>query len=367
MLAVSKETYVGLDLVRFSAALMVAVYHLAYWGWLPTGMPVATYRAAFTPISGWSRWGNVGVPIFFVLSGFIIAASANGRTCQDFIKGRALRLYPAVWICAVPLLLVQSPDMLTVLRSVVLWPSGPWLSGVFWTLAVEITFYALVAAMLALGVRLWPFGATFGLVGSIFWLTRAADFATGGHAKDAFSMIERTPLADLTIIHGCFFGVGIALWAIHAEGFTKIKACLFLTFVLAGLVSIFSSARYAVDSQGGYAGLTIRPSTIWFAAVLIVVASIHFQPQLWRIFHKHGPAIRMVGLATYPLYLLHYGVGQFLMVRMSSLNPWFALGLALLTVVVMAFVVVSLERWPRAALKALLHPKGRTNALPSLP
>src|SRR5712675_1260110 len=52
----------------------------------------------------WFGW--VGVEIFFVISGFVIANSASKSSATEFLVGRALRLYPAVWVCATATLLV---------------------------------------------------------------------------------------------------------------------------------------------------------------------------------------------------------------------------------------------------------------------
>jgi len=46
----------------------------------------------------WLGW--VGVEIFFVLSVFVIAYSAEGSSAFSFFRSRILRLMPAVWICA---------------------------------------------------------------------------------------------------------------------------------------------------------------------------------------------------------------------------------------------------------------------------
>jgi peptidoglycan/LPS O-acetylase OafA/YrhL len=46
----------------------------------------------------WFGW--VGVEIFFVISGFVIANSASKSSPKEFLFGRALRLYPAVWIAS---------------------------------------------------------------------------------------------------------------------------------------------------------------------------------------------------------------------------------------------------------------------------
>src|SRR6202035_4696902 len=97
----------------------------------------------------WFGW--VGVEIFFVISGFVIANSASKSSPVEFLIGRALRLYPAVWICATATLIVlvfahgsSSEFVRPYIRAMLIYPRGPWIDGIYWTLATEIVFYALV-------------------------------------------------------------------------------------------------------------------------------------------------------------------------------------------------------------------------------
>src|SRR5262245_1362248 len=81
----SRHIY-GLDIVRFFAAVSVAAFHFTWQN------PSAIHAAP---------WGWVGVEIFFVISGLVIARSARDSSPARFIAGRFLRLYPAAWVCAV--------------------------------------------------------------------------------------------------------------------------------------------------------------------------------------------------------------------------------------------------------------------------
>jgi peptidoglycan/LPS O-acetylase OafA/YrhL len=88
----------------------------------------------------WFGW--VGVEIFFVISGFVIANSASKSSPKEFLFGRALRLYPAVWVSSTLSFLV----LLFFARDIRIRPTsrrccsfpkdqGQWLDAVYWTLA----------------------------------------------------------------------------------------------------------------------------------------------------------------------------------------------------------------------------------------
>src|SRR6185437_224924 len=117
---------VGLDLIRFSAAAMVVAFHLF----------------AGTALAPNTRWGWVGVEVFFVLSGFVIAYSAAASSAGRFLRNRAVRLMPAVWLCgsataAMWLVRGGEPELgRRYLDTLVLWPTGPWVDPVYWTLPV---------------------------------------------------------------------------------------------------------------------------------------------------------------------------------------------------------------------------------------
>jgi hypothetical protein len=153
-----RTDYPVMDLIRFAAAFMVAGFHLFHRVWLPDyfgGNPelLRVGEALHHPF----RWGAVGVPIFFTLSGFVIAFSADGRSAGAFARSRILRLFPAAWICASLTLTVRWGETGVAgdyLRSLVLWPTGPWIDGVYWTLGIELVFYAAIICVLLAKVPL---------------------------------------------------------------------------------------------------------------------------------------------------------------------------------------------------------------------
>ncbi|MCX4321657.1 MAG: acyltransferase [Lachnospiraceae bacterium] len=153
----NKERIVGLDLVRFLAALGIMAYHYFFIG------PIQGFYSAdvFYPIA---FWGEFGVDIFFILSGVVILFSTeNKKTPFRFLKGRMIRLYPAFLICSILTMLTgmimpgtsKSDLFFRWINSLTLcndiWGVQP-LSSIYWTLMVEMKFYILVAIVMKLGI-----------------------------------------------------------------------------------------------------------------------------------------------------------------------------------------------------------------------
>ncbi|WP_437810444.1 acyltransferase family protein [Sorangium sp. So ce1078] len=157
------------DLVRILAAVQVAIFH-------------ASAHLQLPPEGVWAQLARVfqvfpGVPIFFVVSGFLISASYERKQeLRPYLRARLLRIYPALWICfAVSLLVACAFGFLPL--DVVFSPKfAAWcvaqvtfvqffnpsflrefgvgvLNGSLWTIPVELTFYVCVPALYALLVR----------------------------------------------------------------------------------------------------------------------------------------------------------------------------------------------------------------------
>ncbi len=73
----------ALDLLRLVAVLGVVLYHFGFWG------PAAHGCRSGAPLAdAVAKYGFLGVPAFFVISGFVIAYSAEGRTATGFAIAR---------------------------------------------------------------------------------------------------------------------------------------------------------------------------------------------------------------------------------------------------------------------------------------
>src|SRR5690606_21030767 len=137
-------------------------------------------------LAGWSRYGYLGVHLFFIISGFVIFLSVRRATPRQFLASRVSRLYPAFWVAVlltwavvqwheVGAFRVSWADMLVNLTMVPHWFDVPYVDGVYWSLTVEVQFYILV--WLALKLKLmgrgeWLLGGW--LLGAFANLLRSA-------------------------------------------------------------------------------------------------------------------------------------------------------------------------------------------------
>lgn len=366
----------GLDALRVVSALAVVAFHLVFWFRYaePVHRGFGGYPVAYEDLAPVAWFGWVGVEIFFVLSGFVISASARNATPATFLKGRLLRLLPGVWICssvtlAILLLFAFGPyDAATVLhrwlKSVTLAPLEPWLDPAIWTLGVELAFYALVLAMLCFGgfaaVRIGV--AAIGLLSAAFWFLNLG-FALGAVAAlPALLSAQTEPamqrLQELLLLrHGCFFCLGTLIWLGCAGG--RIRSPLLvlaLSCVLACLVEILATAA----SVAPYVPVEVAwttPVVVWAVAVAGIPVCVRYNGRLIRFAGSAGPVIRQAGLATFPLYLLHQVAGYTLLQGLRGLMPdTLLLGLVLLVVGALSTVIsLRLEPQLRAVLAAGLR------------
>src|SRR5579859_2983882 len=81
-----KSRIAELDLLRFIAALSVVLYHY--------GHPVDLGSLAQV-----TEFGFLVVPLFFMISGFVILWTATKKNAVEFVASRLSRLYPTFWVC----------------------------------------------------------------------------------------------------------------------------------------------------------------------------------------------------------------------------------------------------------------------------
>lgn len=146
------EQIVSLQYLRAFAALLVVFHHVRN----PS-------NGLFNPIAGWN-FGQAGVDMFFLISGYIMYSVARTDRPIRFLRRRIIRIVPLYWLATLFLcfqVAIGFPDMLPtpgqLLRSLLFIPQfhpqntteiWPFLIP-GWTLQYEMFFYALFAIGLA--------------------------------------------------------------------------------------------------------------------------------------------------------------------------------------------------------------------------
>ena len=269
----------NLDIFRAVAALAVCFHHF--------NRESLTGGTFFAEIS---KYGNYGVDIFFVISGYVIplALLKKGfklRYTGLFLKARFFRLYPAYFFAAALTLGLwyastwipgfrgakpPSPAALQICANLTLtcdFLHQEWCGVVFWTLAIEAQYYVLVA--LSFGMLFAPRGSQQLLrYGTLFaWLLLPLIFRQGP------TILGWTALFAM--------GVVAILWQ---GGF--IRNCAFcLALAIAAWVK--GEVRSPLSAAVGMATVL----------AILLMPKLHSRPLIW------------IGGISYSLYLLHVPIG----------------------------------------------------------
>jgi peptidoglycan/LPS O-acetylase OafA/YrhL len=354
-----KNRFPLLDPLRFGAALSVAVFHLMFWSWAWPSLGVAPgfehYVAAevqFQPAAPFTWFGWVGVEIFFVISGFVIANSASNCSATEFLFGRVLRLYPAVWVCStltfIVLLLFAGGEVsefiFPYIRAMLLIPkgiNGQWLDCIYWTLAAEMAFYGLVFCALLtkkITLRHLAFGLT--IYSGVFNAFSLA-VLTGVIRSEILYFVVlmfRVPCAGWLLNHGCFFALGIWLHISANRKWTALEQFAVAVACLSGCAEIYYFSSYLSLNIPSIAGQSpFVPIIVWAAAVFLIAAAANrSRRSTGTVSPDAAPYLRTLGLITYPLYLTHNVIGSAIIRVLidagldDSLAVWAGLGMLVL-------------------------------------
>ena len=285
----------GLDVLRGLAALAVVAFHFTTRFADIFGHPSAP--AFLVP------WGQRGVEVFFVISGFAIELSLQSAgSARDFLVSRAVRLYPTFWAAlAVTLAVVgvfglpeRGISLRDALLNVTMIPASlgaQVADGVYWTLERELRFYGLVLLLLSLGLRRYTVHV---LLATVVLQTVAVHVA----------WIPRW-FADVTNLGWAhLFASGVLLARARRSGdlsaYALVALCLASSRALGFMQFAWGSAAVAL------VWLATRPSLAGLATA--------------------APAF--LGRISYPLYLVHQYVGYVVMRALYARGASFGFAVA---------------------------------------
>ena len=148
-----------IDCLRALAAIMVVIHHFADSSFKLAGASGGFVDATKLALYEYIDLGRTGVLLFFIISGYCIANSIlrpSPRPIATFAVNRIARLYPAYWLSLLGVIaLFGVPglgDLVTRIFLAQYFLGRPDGLGVYWTLAIELIFYAVCVALFFVGV-----------------------------------------------------------------------------------------------------------------------------------------------------------------------------------------------------------------------
>lgn len=304
--------------LRGLAALAVFLFH--WVALIPGAAPLLQFSSgplAFslaTPLG----FGWLGVTVFFVLSGFLLAAKLqdvrlDARVVGAYLAHRGLRILPAYWVQLMVFIAIAGmgaswpamPPARQFAANLLLWMDlPPWMerpiNGVAWTLPVEMMFYLILPAVVLLVRARGAVQVLLAAVTVTFLWRYAVPFIWPAPSQaDNLTILNALP-GSLSV-----FVLGVA--AAHAPRVASPRAVL--AWLLGGMAGLVILCVILLDNLATYyqGGLLL---TVWttFAGAAIA-AIVHGLSLATKPLPVLGTGVlRRMGDLSYGLYLWHLPV-----------------------------------------------------------
>jgi len=334
-----------IDGLRFVAILAVLLYHMQ--GFVEANGDMQGIRAR-DALHTLMSTGYFGVPLFFAISGYIIARpflGEQGVSLRRYFVRRLTRLEPPyfinlllIFVLKVWFLNAAFPELLPHLLASLVYAHGPIygthseVNGVAWSLEIEWQFYLLAPFALAALTR---------ATGALRHCLLAAAILLGGWAFQMAS--EVSPRVSLSLL--CYFGFFLAgVWVALLDHEGRFKQVRGATFDAIALLASFLILAVLLAGKGA-------PPLLPLLTFLLVIGSLRGR---WVGRFLGWWPIHCVGAMCYTIYLYHFFVisalGRTVLTVLpsslpeSAVLPVFALAVVPLTLVACALPYLLIER-----------------------
>lgn len=298
------KRFQNLDILRGIAIISVVFYH-SYVTIINDNNYKNNIDTLF--IYNISFYGYLGVYLFFIISGFVITQSLSKYSTITFLKKRWNRLFTPILLASICIVLLNvingnfsKVNMLNFLISIFFLDplilnnyfnlSVQSLSGVFWSLVVEVKFY-LISAIL------WFFfKKNFKYVICIFYLYYLTfKYLSIFFPNETFIFLNQIG-KNFSFAYFVWFSIGIFYYYYYYE---KKKSDLYLFVLFSFLGSLHVSRLVSLD-------------VFILSCLMIFIFFISFYIRIFNHLNKTNRFFIFFGLVSYELYLIHYDVIYFL-------------------------------------------------------
>lgn len=345
---------------RGIAALAVVLFH---WGSSTGFFPQARHHMSVNMFGSiWDLgmlldFGWLGVPLFFVLSGYLLTSQLLDRNLDRknlgrFWLRRALRIYPAFWLQLLVLLVLarlftfmpQLTGIGDITRHVLLWINmPPWMTapmnGVWWTLPVELSFYLILPFLVMLSRRIgWLSTLSGAIVITICWRYSVMYLYEGSNYSSHLNVLDAIPGTLST------FCSGLALaYLLNNCGVPSAKVRCIL---LLGGVALFYAMLYWLRSNLDTYWTGHWMLGIWNPIMGLVIAAILLSLiRPLRGFNWLGSRPMVwLGNISFGIYLWHFPL--LILLQRTALEGWttpFLNAMALIVVLAGTLLIASVS------------------------
>jgi peptidoglycan/LPS O-acetylase OafA/YrhL len=335
-----------IDGFRGLAILLVILYH-SYTRW-PSIVPYGNKFADF-PLF---RYGNLGVELFFLISGFVILMTLE--KCQNFhyfIYKRWIRLFPAMLIVTIIIyatatFLLERPSGNPDFKSIfpgLLFIEPYWfnsiigykiieLEGTFWSLYAEVKFYFIF------GFLYFAFGKNKAILGLVvLYLLCLISFRF--HLEAIYAVCYQ-----LSFIYFGWFAIGALAYIYYS---TKEIKYLLISLGLAGLAGMVEIFKH-------------KQQDVYLAVYVILILLLFFLPICFENFRSitNNKFLRFFGFISYPLYLIHENAMISLIIKLHKIFPMIpSLLLPILPIAFLCLIAYFIEKKMEPLLRKFIEKK----------
>jgi peptidoglycan/LPS O-acetylase OafA/YrhL len=319
--AATRETIWFAHWLRALSVCVVVVTHLGLSFWALNRESSALVHVdplpdrylgwATGPITHLMGFNSFAVGFFFLISGFLIPLTMDGKTVRSFVANRVFRIWP-VWTANLVLIASVWVMVSAVTGRPIGVPAGTWVANALlmpdlahvptldppgWTLLVEVKFYAFCALA----------GATFGLRRAWIIVATAVGLALyaiavwhrlGGLAVEHQRVWVVTQVLAWDVQHLCMIFAGVCFYNHYRHGWSLPKAVL---TVAVCIVSMTTSALFVYD------GAAFRGARYAGYLCAVVVFSVLYAR---RDQIPASPVAERLAAMSYSLYAVHFVLGM---------------------------------------------------------
>lgn len=317
-----------------------------------------------------TEYGYLGVDFFFVISGFVISYTLeNTDGPAAFFKNRFIRLFPPLLLCTLitfivagfldntnifpaahrpanflPSLTLTNPAIWTLISQ----RAFSWINGSYWSLWVEVQFYAIAAALYFSGkgkfIRNLVWTAI--VISAIKYIPPVFMNVSWGKGSHPGLMSFLTNLKEVYLLFNIVYFLP---WFVLGSFFHYLfKGYRPMTNKVLD-VSVLIMLAFLYAERYKYTGWVMHVLVLVFFGLLI------YKPK-WLGFLNFR-LFRRIGVISYTLYLIHEDIGVLLMTKIGPYIGWSPLLPLAIMVLTIGFAELSYRfyeknvyRWLKKAL-----------------